>query len=109
MDIRAAGVAMATSVAIIVAGPMVVSSTPAAADRPKVEKAEYQKVKPGWKITRVHKLFGTKGRKVAQGDGLAIRVYDGWALCIRVDVTYRHTDEWRVESKKAWVDTDCVP
>ena len=91
------------------AGPTLATATSASADAVKVEKAEYQKVKPGWKINRVHRLFDTRGRKVFQGDGRAIRTYQGWALCIRVDVTYRHTDFWRVESKRAWVDTDCVP
>ena len=100
---------MAATVSLAcLAGPALVP-TSASADAVKVEKAEYQKVQPGWKINRVHKLFDIKGRKVFQGGGEAIRTYQGWAQCIRVDVTYRHTDAWRVESKRAWVDTDCVP
>ena len=107
MHLRAATAAAVASLACV-AG-LTATDVPASADRPKVEKSEYQKVQPGWKINRVHKVFGTRGRKVAQGDGLATRVYDGWSICIRVDVTYRHTDAWRLESKRAWVDTDCAP
>jgi hypothetical protein len=84
-------------------GAVTTTAPPAQAEsRPCVSKSEYRQVREGMRKRRVHRVFGTRGRRVAYaqayGYSAEIRRYRGCKRRSRVSVAYGNR---RLQSKSA--------
>jgi hypothetical protein len=84
-------------------GGVATTAPPALADsRPCVSKSEFKRVHEGTRQRRVHRVFGTRGRRVAYaqayGYSAEIRRYRGCKRRTRVSVAYGNR---RLRSKSA--------
>ena len=92
-----------TAVALV-AGPVAIAAAPAeAAGSAVVTKSEYRKIRKGMSITRVHRIFDTRGKQSFHMSGYQSREYRTTKRYGFVMVDFeRRGGEWKVSSKAAF-------